>query len=98
MPDTGIILPFFKITWLSSKIQNIDVGKLNGKINYTQPSVKLKLVGLPYMVKTGPEPSWLKKNFKSGRSLNHAVNFSGNQIALLAGFLKRATLMPKRDI
>ena len=43
----------FQITWHFTNIQNTDFGEKIGKINYNKPSVKLKSVVLPHMVKTG---------------------------------------------
>ena len=37
-------------------------GKWHVKINYSEPSVILKLLELPHMVKTGPEPGSLRVN------------------------------------
>ena len=50
---------FKKIIWLFSRNQNSDVSKLNAKVNFIEPSVELKLIELPHVVKTGPEPTWL---------------------------------------
>ena len=47
---------FFKITWPRFKNQNTVVGKQNGKNNNSKPSVKLKLLGFPHLVKTVLEP------------------------------------------
>ena len=44
------------MNWLFFKNQNTVAGKQNGKNNYSEPSVKLKLLELPLTVKTGPEP------------------------------------------
>ena len=41
---------------LSFKNQNIAVDKPNGKTNYSEYSDRLKLLGLPHMIKPGKEP------------------------------------------
>ena len=82
---------YFKITFFL-KQQGTVVGKQNGKINCNEPSVKLKLLGLPHMVKTCPELTWLPQSFKPGCSLIHMANFDGNQISSLADFPTRASL------
>ena len=63
------ILPVFFCFFF--KNQNTVVGKQNGKNNRSEPSVKLKLLRLPHMVKTALEPTLLPQNFKSS---------NGNQI------------------
>ena len=82
----------FIITWLFIKNQNTAVGKQNGINNCSQSSVKLRLLGLPHMLKTGPELVLLPQRFKSGRSLIHTVILNGNQMSLLAGFSNKALL------
>ena len=57
-------------------------GKGNGQTNYSEPSVKLKLLGLQYMKETCPELEC--QNFKSVRSLIYAINLNRNQISPLA--------------
>lgn len=57
-------------------------GKRNGQTNYSELSVKLKLLGLPNMKETCPELEC--QNFKSGHSLIHAINLNRNQIFPLA--------------
>ena len=58
---------FFKIIRVFFKTQSTVLGERTQKKNYREPSVKLKLLGLPHMVKTGPEPAWPPQSFKSKR-------------------------------
>ena len=50
---------FFQNYLALFKNRNIVFGKRNGKVRYSEPSVKLKLLQLPNKMKTDPEPGSL---------------------------------------
>ena len=61
LSSTGVESPFFKISCLFFKNQNTIAGKPNVKINYNEPSVKLKLLGLPHLCQQWPRTSFSNK-------------------------------------
>ena len=65
---------------------------IKAKNNYAELSVKLNLLQLPQMVKTGPELTWLPQNYKPRHSLICLVNYNGNKIYQSEGFSTRTPL------
>ena len=74
---------FSKLPGFFSKIKLSLFVTKKEKNSYSQPSVLLKVLGLSYMVKTGPELTSLPQATKFS---HHAVNFNGNQTSILTGF------------
>ena len=73
-----------------SNIQNMNVGEINKKIKFNEPSVNVDSI-----TRNGeiwPKLAWLLQYFKSGSFLIRAVNINEHQIFCLAAFPKSSTL------
>ena len=85
--NTGVEPRFFQKLPFFSKIK-ILFWLPNGIINYSEPSVKLKLLELSHLGKTGPEVGSVR--LQPGHSFISAINFDGN--IFLVVFLTSALL------